>query len=160
MAKEEKNSCPQINNRKARFDFHIDKTFEAGIALEGTEVKSIRQGNANLTDAFATLKKGEVWLMDAYIKPYDHQGTVMNHDARRPRKLLLNKKEIRELDKQINQKGVTVVPLKMYFKGPYVKVQIGLARGKKKYDKRESIKEADTKRELDKKIKGSYKVNL
>lgn len=148
-----------IQNRKARHDFHIDETYEAGIVLKGTEVKSIRDGKASLNEAFAYLNNGEVWLKNMYIKPYKF-GSYANHDERRDRKLLLKKKEIREIDKNINQKGFTLIPLKLYFKGGYVKVLVGLARGKKQYDKREDIKEKDVKRELDRKIKGNYSVNL
>ena len=158
-SKEEKKTTPTIKNRKARHEFHIDKTYEAGIVLKGTEVKSIRDGKASLSESFAYLKNGEVWLRDMYIKPYEF-ASYNNHDERRERKLLLKKSEISEIDKAINQKGFTVVPLKLYFKGGYAKVLIGLARGKKQYDKREDIKEKDVRRELDRKFKGSYKVNL
>ena len=152
-------STPTIKNRKASHDYHIDETYEAGIALQGTEVKSLRQGKASFTDSFAFLQKGEVWLRDLYIKPYEH-GSYYNHDPRRPRKLLLKKREIEELDKAIHQKGYTIIPLKIYFKRGYAKVLLGLARGKKQYDKRESIKEKDIKRQIDRNVKGSYKINL
>lgn len=154
-----KKSPPKIENRKARHEYYIDDTLEAGIVLKGTEVKSIRDGKASLHEAFAYLNNGEVWLKGMYIKPYEF-GSYNNHDERRDRKLLLKRKEIREIDKQINQKGFTLVPLKLYFKGGYAKLLIGLARGKKQYDKRETIKEKDVKRELDRKVKGSYSVNL
>lgn len=150
---------PTIKNRKARHEFHIEETFEAGIVLKGTEVKSLRDGKASLQEAFAYLKDGEVWLRDMYIKPYKH-GSHANHDERRERKLLLNKREIAELDKAVTQKGYTIVPLKLYFKNGYAKILIGIAKGKKKYDKREDIKERDVKRELERKYKGSYKVNM
>lgn len=153
------NTPPKIENRKARHDYHVDETYEAGIVLKGTEVKSIRDGKASLNEAFAYFKNGEVWLKNMYIKPYKF-GSYNNHDERRERKLLLKRREIREIDKSINQKGFTLVPLKLYFKGGYAKVLIGLARGKKQYDKREDIKEKDIRRELDRKIKGSYNVNL
>jgi SsrA-binding protein len=157
--KQKKSAPPKIENRKARHEFHIDETFEAGIALKGTEVKSIRAGKASLNEAFAYLNRGEVWLKNMYIKPYEF-GSYNNHDERRDRKLLLKRKEIREIDKQINQKGFTLIPLKLYFKGGYAKILLGLARGKKQFDKREDIKEKDVRRELDRKIKGSYSVNL
>lgn len=160
MAKGQKHNTPVIQNRKARHDYHIDTSYEAGIALVGTEVKSLRKGNANFTDAYAQIKNGEIWLQQLYITPYDHQSLEMNHDPRRPRKLLLSKREIKEMDRQVNQKGVTLIPLKLYFKGHLVKVEIGLARGKKKFDKRESIKEADTKRDMDRKLKGSFKIKM
>jgi len=156
---DKKNAPPKIENRKARHDFHIDDTYEAGIALKGTEVKSIRAGKASLNEAFAYLNRGEVWLKNMYIKPYEF-GSYQNHDERRDRKLLLKRKEIREIDKSMNQKGFTLVPLKLYFKRGYVKILLGLARGKKQYDKREDIKEKDVKREIDRKIKGNYNINL
>lgn len=154
-----KSAPPKIENRKARHEYHIDDTFEAGIVLKGTEVKSIRAGKASLHEAYAYLNMGEVWLKNMYIKPYEF-GSYQNHEERRDRKLLLKKKEIREIDKYISQKGFTLIPLKLYFKGGYAKLLIGLARGKKMFDKREDIKEKDVKREIDRKIKGSYTVNL
>ncbi|WP_340104423.1 SsrA-binding protein SmpB [Rhodohalobacter sp. 8-1] len=158
-AEKKKNSPPKIENRKARHDYHIDETFEAGVALKGTEVKSIRAGKASLNEAFAYLQNGEVWLKNMYVKPYEF-GTHNNHDERRDRKLLLKRSEIREIDKYINQKGFALIPLKLYFKRGYAKILVGLGRGKKSYDKRDDIKEKDAKRELDRKIKGSYTVNL
>ncbi|MDR8393465.1 SsrA-binding protein SmpB [Aliifodinibius sp. S!AR15-10] len=152
-------STPTISNRKARHEFSVEETFEAGIALKGTEVKSLREGSASLQESFAYLMDGEVWLRDMYIKPYKH-GSYANHDERRKRKLLLKRREIQEIEKYINQKGYTLVPLKLYFKGGYAKILLGLAQGKKKYDKREDIKERDTKRELERKYKGTYKVNM
>lgn len=145
-------SSPTIKNRKAYHDYTIEETFDAGIALQGTEVKSIRQGNASFTDSYAFIRGGEVWLKEIYIKPFEH-GSYNNHDPRRERKLLLNKKEIRELEKGTQQKGNTIVPLKIFFKNGFVKVQIGLAKGKKRFDKRDSIKASDTKRDIDRAIK-------
>lgn len=159
MSNNGKNTAPTIKNRKARHEFHIEETFEAGIVLKGTEVKSLRNGKASLAESFAYMLDGEVWLRDMYIKRYEH-GSYANHDERRPRKLLLNKREIRAIDKAISQKGYALVPLKLYFKHGYAKVLVGLARGKKQYDKREDIKEKDMRRELDRKIKGTYNVNL
>ncbi len=159
MSKKNSNNTPTIKNRKARHEFNVEETYEAGIVLKGTEVKSLRSGNASLSEAFAYIQDGEVWLRDMYIKPYK-EGSYSNHDERRPRKLLLNKREIRELDKAISQKGYTLIPLKLYFKKGYAKVLLGIAKGKKKYDKREDIKERDIKRELERKVKGTYKVNL
>lgn len=158
-AEKKKNTPPKIENRKARHDYSIDETYEAGVALKGTEVKSIRAGKASLNEAFAYLQNGEVWLKNMYVKPYEF-GTHNNHDERRDRKLLLKKSEIREIDKYINQKGFALIPLKLYFKRGYAKILVGLGRGKKSYDKRDDIKEKDAKRELDRKIKGSYTVNL
>lgn len=156
---DQKKTTPTIQNRKAYHDYAIEETFEAGISLQGTEVKSIREGKASFTDAFAFIQGSEVFLRELYIKPYE-QGSFYNHDPLRPRKLLLHKKEIREMEKAVQMKGNTLIPLKIYFKAGYVKVLIGVARGKKKYDKRESIKEKDTKRDMDRNLKGSFKVNL
>ncbi|HKI44046.1 MAG TPA: SsrA-binding protein SmpB [Balneolales bacterium] len=151
-------TTPEINNRKARHDFIIDETFEAGIVLQGTEVKSLRKGNASFTDSFAYMQKGEVFLKDLYIKEYE-QGSYNNHDARRIRKLLLNKSEISKIDKYISQKGYTIVPLKIYFKRGYAKVLIGLAHGKRQYDKRQDIATKDAKRELQRTLKNAqFKV--
>ncbi len=147
-----------IQNRKAFYDYTIEETFDAGLVLQGTEVKSLRKGNASFTDAFAFLKNGEVWLRDFYIKPFE-QGSYYNHDPRRDRKLLLSKKEIRELDRAVLQKGNTIIPLKIFFKNGFAKVQIGLAKGKKRFDKRESIKQKDTKRDVDRALK-SGKVRV
>lgn len=143
---------PVINNRKARHDFHIDKTYEAGIVLQGTEVKSIREGKARITEAFAYMDRGEVFIKDMHITEYRH-GTYNNHEPNRVRKLLLNKLEIEKIDKAITQKGLTVVPLKLYFKHGRAKLEIGLARGKKAFDKRDSIAERESKRRLDRILK-------
>ena len=156
---DQKPTTPTIKNRKAYHDFQIDETYEAGIVLQGTEVKSLRAGKANFTDAFAFIQDDEVWLREFHISPYSH-GTDANHEPRRQRKLLLSKKEIRELNKYIQQKGYTLIPLKMYFKRGFVKILIGVARGKKKFDKRESIKAKDEKRSIDRAVKGSFKVNI
>lgn len=136
-----------ISNRKARHDYFILETLEAGVVLTGTEVKSLRLGNANLQDSYAELRNGEVWLEGMHINPYEH-GSIFNHEPRRKRKLLLQKKQIRKLLGGLNEKGLTLVPLSVYFKGPYAKVELALARGKKSYDKREAI----AKRESDRTI--------
>jgi len=136
-----------ISNRKARHDYFIIETLEAGIVLKGTEVKSLRQGNANLQDSYADLRNGEVWLEGMHINPYEH-GNINNHEPRRKRKLLLQKKQIRKLIGGLKEKGLTLVPLSVYFKGPYAKVELALARGKKSYDKREAV----AKRESDRNI--------
>jgi SsrA-binding protein len=159
MSEKEKKTTPTIQNRKARHDFNVEETYEAGLVLKGTEVKSLRQGKASFTDSFAYLQDGEVWLRELYIKPYEH-GSYYNHDPRRPRKLLLHKKEIRALDKAIQQKGYTIVPLKLYFKNGNAKVLIGVAKGKKQFDKRDSIKEKDVKRQIERNVKGNYKINM
>ena len=134
-------------NRQAYHDYFVDETFEAGIALTGTEVKSIRGGKVNLRGAYARVKGGEVWLEGAHIAVYE-QGTYMNHDPMRPRKLLLHRREIDRLIGRIQAKGLTLIPLKLYFKHNHVKIELGLCRGKKLYDKRESIRERETQREL------------
>ncbi len=137
-----------IQNRKARFEFQIDKTWEAGLVLQGTEVKSLRAGNASFTDSFAYMKDGELWLKDLYIKEFEH-GNYNNHDTRRIRKLLLNRVELEKIDRALKEKGYTIVPLALYFKKGKAKIEIGLAKGKKLYDKRATIAERDVKRELD-----------
>ncbi|MDA8387786.1 MAG: SsrA-binding protein SmpB [Nitrospiraceae bacterium] len=143
---------PVSENRKAYHDFFIDETCEAGIALTGTEVKSIRQGKANLRDSYVLIKDGEAFLLGCHISPYSH-GNIMNHDPLRTRKLLLKKREIDRLRGKIIQKGYTLIPLKMYFKGPYVKLEIGLARGKKFFDKREALKEKEASRQIERALK-------
>ena len=139
-------------NRKARHEYHISDTLEAGIALVGTEVKSLREGRANLQDAFCTVMNEEMMLMQCHISPFKHGGHF-NHESTRPRKLLLHKKEIKKYDAAIKQKGYTIIPLKLYFKSGKVKVEIGLAKGKKLYDKRADIADRDSKRKLDRVMK-------
>jgi len=134
------------DNRKAHFDYHVLETFEAGIVLLGTEVKGIREGKANLRDAFARVEKGEVWLYNVHINPYSHRGYV-DHDPKRRRKLLMHRQEIRKLIGKTVEKGLTLVPTRMYFKHGKVKVAIALARGKQVHDKRETIKRRETDRE-------------
>ena len=136
-----------IINRKARFDYEIIETVEAGIELVGTEVKSIRAGKANLRDSFARIRKGELYLFGADISPYENAGYA-THDPKRPRRLLMHAREIARLTGKVSEKGLTLVPLKMYFKRGWAKLQIGLARGKQQYDKRESIKKRETAREI------------
>ncbi len=135
------------NNRKARYEYHIHDTFEAGMVLLGTEVKALRAGKANLKDSYATLKNEELWLLGLHISAYSH-GNYNNHEPERERKLLLHKKEIRKLIGKTKEKGLTLVPLKLYFKNGRVKVQIAIARGKKIYDKRATIANRDADREL------------
>ena len=133
-------------NRKAFHDYHILETFEAGIALVGTEVKAIREGSANLRDSFARVEGGEVWVYNLHISPYSHRG-YSDHEPTRRRKLLLRRQEIRKLIGRTTERGMTLVPTRMYFKNGYVKVAIGLAKGKKAHDKRETIKRRETERE-------------
>ncbi len=142
----------EILNRKARFDYEISDTYEAGIVLTGTEIKSIRNGNANIKDCYAIIKNDEAYLLNMYIKTYE-QGNIFNHDETRTRKLLLHKKEIYKMRDAIDREGYTLIPLKVYFKGNHAKVEIGVARGKKNYDKREAMKERDIKRDLAKNFK-------
>jgi SsrA-binding protein len=137
-----------VTNRKARHEYHIDETVEAGLVLTGTEVKSLRAGRANLQDAYAVMQGGEMMLMQCHISPYEF-GNRENHDPVRPRKLLLNRREIEKWDRAVRQKGATIIPLKLYFRHGYAKVLLGLARGKRQYDKRIDIADRETKRRLD-----------
>jgi len=139
-------------NRKAYHDYHIEDTIEAGISLKGTEVKSLREGRVNLRDSYVIIKGGEAFLLNCHISPYSH-GNIMNHEPLRTRKLLMHKKEIQRLGGKVMQKGYSLIPLKMYFKGPYVKVEVGLARGRKVFEKRESIKAREAKREIERALK-------
>lgn len=134
-------------NRKARHDYHILETHEAGLVLKGTEVKSIRAGRVNLRDGYAAVENGEVWLHNVHISPYE-QGNRFNVDPRRPRKLLLHRGEIRRLGGRVAEKGFTLVPLSLYFVRGRAKVELGLARGKATYDKRQAIAERDLQRDL------------
>lgn len=142
----------EINNRKANYDYEILETIEAGIVLTGTEIKSIRNGSANLKDSYAIVKNNEMYILNMHISHYE-EGNIFNHEETRTRKLLLHKKEILKLNDKIKLQGLTLVPLKLYFKKNKAKLLIGLARGKKTYDKRESIKERDIKRNLEKNYK-------
>jgi SsrA-binding protein len=139
-------------NRKATHEYSILLTIEAGIVLVGTEVKSLRQGKANLVDGYAKIENGEVWLVNAHISEYT-QGNINNHDPRRDRKLLLNKNEIRKLIGKTREKGLTLIPLRLYFKNGKVKVELALAKGKKVYDKRRDIAKKDFQREQERRIK-------
>ena len=134
-------------NRKARYNYEILESVEAGLVLEGTEIKSIRAGRANLGDAYARPEDGELWLANAHIAAYSH-GNSNNHDPMRPRKLLLHKDEVRRLSRQVAEKGLTIVPLKLYLKGHVAKVELGLARGRRQYDKRRVIIERYREREV------------
>ncbi len=147
----------EILNRKARHDYFVEETIEAGIVLTGTEIKSIRQGSANIKDSYGVIKNDEVFLLNMFISPYK-EGNQFNHEERRTRKLLLHKKEIKKLKERLEVQGFTLVPLKIYFKENKAKVMLGVCRGKKNYDKRESIKERDQKREMQKasKYKNQY----
>lgn len=139
-------------NRRARFDYHIEDTYEAGIVLTGTEVKSLREGRANLADSFAMVRDGEVWLHNVNIPQYT-QGTWTNHEPRRPRKLLLHKHEIERLIGKTKETGLTLVPLSLYFADGKAKAEIALARGKKAHDKRQAIAEREATREMDRALR-------
>jgi len=143
-------------NRKARYEFFILDTYEAGISLAGTEVKSLRSGQASIKEAYARIQDGEVWLINAHINPYE-QGSHENLDPRRPRKLLLRADQVRRLLGQLSEKGLTLVPLRMYFKGRWAKVELGLARGKKLYDKREAQAAEEARRDIEREIGGRAK---
>jgi SsrA-binding protein len=142
------------DNRQARFQYEILETYEAGLELLGTEVKSIRAGKANLRDGYAQLKNGEVWLYNVHISPHSTTIQQFNHDPLRPRKLLMHKGEIRKLIGKVEQKGLTLVPLKLYLTRGWIKLTLGLAKGKKLHDKRESLKQKQDKREIERALKG------
>ncbi len=142
----------EANNKKAFFDYFIEEKYEAGIELFGTEVKSVRQGKVSIKEAFIRIENGEMWCYGMHISPYD-KGNIFNRDPLRPKRLLLHKSEINKLNGAVTQKGYTIVPLEVYIKGRLVKVQIGLARGKKNYDKRDSIAKKDINRELERDFK-------
>ncbi len=146
MKKEAKPQTVSITNRKARHEYHILESVEAGIVLSGTEVKSIRAGKASITEAYCKVERGEVWIHGMHVAPFE-QGNRWNVDPLRPRKLLLHASQIRKLERQLNEKGLTLVPLKLYFTRGYAKLEIGLAKGKKLFDKRESIAARDIEME-------------
>jgi len=139
-------------NKKAYHDYSIEDTFEAGMQLLGTEVKSLRDGKANLKDSYVHIKAAEMFLFNCHISPYSH-GNIQNHEPLRTRKLLLHRKEIERLKGKAQQKGYTLIPLKIYFKGPFAKVEIGLGKGKREYEKRETLKEREAKREMERALK-------
>ncbi len=148
-AAEEKkrHNAPAIDNRRARHEYHILESLEAGLALTGTEVKSIRAGGVSLSEAYARFRDGEAWLMSMHVPPYK-QGSFSNVEPNRPRKLLLHREQIHDLTAKVKEKGLTIVPLRMYFTRGVVKVELGLARGKKTWDKREDIAKRDVEREI------------
>lgn len=143
-------------NKKARFDYDILATFEAGIQLFGFEVKSIRNGQMNLKGAYVSLRNGELWLVNAYVKPYAKATLTSDYDPERPRRLLLHRREINHLQGKLAQKGLTLVPLNVYNSNNHVKLTFGLAQGKKKHDKRQTIKDRDVKRQIQRKLKDQY----
>jgi SsrA-binding protein len=145
---------PIATNRRARHEYEILETVEAGIVLRGTEVKSLRDGLVNFKDSYASVRNGEGWLLGCHINPYSH-GTDANHDPERDRKLLLHKREIDRLGGKISEKGLTLVPLRLYFKDGRAKVELGLARGKKLHDKRATLREREARREMDKTVRAA-----
>lgn len=146
-------------NRKARHDYHIEDVYEAGIVLTGTEVKTLRAGRASLVDGFASIEHGQVYLENVHI-PEFFQGSWTNHTTRRKRKLLLNRQEIDKIAGKVRDPGYTLVPLSLYFKDGYAKVEIGVAKGKKEYDKRQTLKEQDAKREMNKAVRDQKTRNF
>ena len=145
----------EITNRKAKYEYFILETYEAGIVLTGTEIKSIRNGKANLKDSYAIIKNGEAYILNMHISKYD-EGNIFNHDETRTRKLLLHKKEIFKIRDKIDQEGFTLIPIKLYFKGNHAKLEIGVAKGKHNYDKRETIKKRDQEREIKSSLKNNW----
>jgi len=141
-----------VSNRKARHFYTILETLEAGIALTGTEIKSLRGGNANLQDSYAMIERAELWLHGMHIGPYEH-GSISNHDPRRTRKLLVTRKELRKLKTRVQEKGLALIPLSVYIKGRYAKVELAIAQGRKSFDRRQAIAERDAKREIEKRMK-------
>ncbi|MFN4216317.1 MAG: SsrA-binding protein SmpB [Brevinematales bacterium] len=139
-------------NRKAYHDYEMLSTYEAGIELTGTEIKSIRDHAVNLKDSFVLIRDGEAWVHNMHISPYGH-GNIFNHDPTRKRRLLLHKREILKLSQAVQQKGLTIVPIKLYIKGKYAKLEIAVARGKKLHDKKSALKERDIKRDMDREIR-------
>ena len=152
MAKQKEPQKLIANNKKAYHDFFIDETFETGVVLHGTEVKSMRMGKCSIKESFIRIENGEVFVYGMHVSPYE-KGNIFNKDPRRPRRLLMHKREILKLFAKIKQDGYALVPLSIYFKGPRVKLEIGLAKGKKLYDKREAAAKRDAKREMDRAIK-------
>jgi SsrA-binding protein len=146
MSKDSKDRDVAVN-RRAYHDYFVDEKYEAGVALTGTEVKSLRAGRCNLRDGFVRIDRNEAWLENVHISPYA-QGNLMNHDPLRPRKLLLHRRQIATLIGKVRQKGYTLIPLRVYFSRNHAKVEVGLARGKREFDKREAIAERDAKREI------------
>ena len=143
------------NNKKAYHDYFILDTYEAGIELQGTEIKSIRKGSVNLKDSFIRIKNDEAFIENMHIAPYE-QGNRFNHEPLRTRKLLLHKKQIKKLQKEVKENGLTIVPTKLYFNTSKLKVEVALARGKKLYDKRQDLKEKDSKRDIERALKNAY----
>ena len=158
MAEKKQGNKIITQNRKAYHDYFVDGKYEAGIALFGTEVKSIRQGSVNLKDSYCSVKNGELFVIGMHISPYE-KGNIFNREPLRDRKLLMHKKEIMKLSGLMTQKGYTLVPLSLYFSGKNVKVEVGLCRGKKLYDKRDALAEKQTNREIDRRMRDQSKYD-
>ena len=152
MAKDKVKDNVVAQNKKAHYDYEITETFEAGIVLTGTEIKSVRQARINIRDGFARVRNGEVWLSNVHISPFD-EGNIWNVDPTRSRKLLLHKKQIAKIEAEISQAGMSFVPLRVYIRDGFAKVLMGLAKGKKNYDKRETIKRKEQNRDIAKQLK-------
>jgi SsrA-binding protein len=157
MAEKQRAEPTMADNRKARHDYFIEESYEAGIVLKGSEIKSIRAGRCNLRGGYARAQNGEVWLYDVHISPYEQSGTYFNHEPTRPRRLLLHRREISRIVGQIERQGYTLVPLRVYLKGRLAKLELGLAKGKKLYDKRNDIAERQAKRDIDRAMKSRYR---
>ena len=149
------NIVQEILNRKVKFDYFIEDQYEAGIVLTGTEIKSIRNGSCNIKDCYGIVKNGEVYLLNMFVGQYK-EGNIFNHSETRSRKLLLHKKEIKKIEQYIKIDGLTIVPIKLYFKGNKLKVLLGVCRGKKNYDKRNTIKERDINKDIRRNLKNSF----
>lgn len=145
----------EILNRKARHDYFIEEEYECGLVLTGTEIKSIRDGKCNIGDSYALIRNGELFIVNMFISHYD-KGNIFNHNETRTRKLLMHKDEIKKLNNKVKLDGYTLIPLKVYFKKNIAKVSLGLCKGKKNFDKRETIKERDIKRQIDKRLKKGF----
>lgn len=153
MSEKPRTRKPICENRRARHEYEVLDTLEAGLCLVGSEVKSLRGGKGSVVEAYVKLEKGQAWLVDAHISPYD-KANRFNHEPRAPRRLLLHKSEIVRWTRKTMEKGLTVVPLRMYFEGPWVKVEIALVRGKKLHDKRDAEREREDRREMDRALRG------
>jgi SsrA-binding protein len=147
-----------VKNRRATFDFHVERLFEAGLELLGTEVKSLREGQVNLADSYAQPDKGQLFLLHCNIAPYKASGPALNHAPMRPRRLLLNRREIDDITSEVAEKGLTLVPMSLYWKDGRAKVELGLCRGKTHGDRREAIQERETRREMDRAMRGAKRV--
>ncbi|HXG14895.1 MAG TPA: SsrA-binding protein SmpB [Calidithermus sp.] len=152
MGSQEQGDRTVATNRRARHEYEILETVEAGLVLRGTEVKALRQGQVNFKDAYATVRNGEAWLLGCHISPYSH-GSDANHDPERDRKLLLHRREISRLAGKVAERGLTLIPLRIYFKGGRAKLELGLARGRKLHDKRSALRERELRRELDRALR-------